>query len=336
MERQVFETILAQIILCSIFLLLVFLFIKTLFSANNEKRIKDFALDSKSADDLSIADAFLKFCMGMIKLISKGLKKSHVLNNYATSFEKYLVYNEHKTFKSIDYISLKFLVMLGVEFLYFLTLLIKYTTFNLPVFLFVSLISFFSIDLIIIALYKSHKKLIEEQLLQAIVMMNSAFKSGKNILQAIEIVKKELPSPIKDEFAIIHKDISYGLDLGVVFDRFYKRVKLEEAKYITSSLSLLSKTGGNIVTVFNMIEKNFYDRLKIKNELEALTSSSKFLYRMLISLPVIFILVIVTMNPTYFNPLISTKLGFVIDIIILVLYLIYIVIIKKMMKVEEV
>ena len=166
--------------------------------------------------------------------------------------------------------------------------------------------------------------------------MNSAFKSGKNIHQAIEIVKKELPSPIKEEFAIIYTDINYGLDLTVVFERFYKRVKVEEAKYITSSLSLLSKTGGNIVTVFNMIEKNFYDRLKIKNELEALTSSSKFLYRMLISLPVIFVLVIVMMNPTYFNPLIRTKLGYVIDLIIILLYVIYIIIIKKLMKVEEV
>jgi len=167
-------------------------------------------------------------------------------------------------------------------------------------------------------------------------MMNSAFKSGKNILQAIEIVKKELPSPIKEEFEIIHKDLSYGLDLSTVFERFYKRIKLKEAKYITSSLSLLSKTGGNIVTVFNMIEKSFYDRLKIKNELAALTSSSKFLYRMLIGMPIIFVLVIITMNPTYFNPLLTTNIGYIIDVIILVLYIIYIMIIKSVMKVEEV
>ena len=336
MEKQAIGTLVSHLAICGIFLVLVFLMVKILASVQNEKRIKDFALDSKNADELSIADAFLKFCLNSIKLISKALIKSHVLNNYAKSFEKYLIYNNQKVFKSIDYISLKFLTMIGVQVLYFISISIKYTTFNLPVFLIGSLFSFMCIDLIIIWLFKSHKKLLEEQLLQAIVMMNSAFKSGKNIHQAIEIVKKELPSPIKEEFAIIYTDINYGLDLTVVFERFYKRVKVEEAKYITSSLSLLSKTGGNIVTVFNMIEKNFYDRLKIKNELEALTSSSKFLYRMLISLPVIFVLVIVMMNPTYFNPLIRTKLGYVIDLIIILLYVIYIIIIKKLMKVEEV
>lgn len=336
MEKQVLEVIIALIVICSILLILVFLFVKTFFSAHSERRIKDFALDNKDPDELSIADAFLKLCLNSIKIISKGLNKSHVLKDYANHFEKYLMYNSQETFKSIDYISLKFLTMLGVQFLYLISISVKFTSFNIIMFLFGSLISFFCIDLVIILLFKNHKKLIEEQLLQAIVMMNSAFKSGKNILQAIEIVKKELPSPIKEEFAIIYKDLSYGLDLSVVFERFYNRVRVEEAKYITSSLALLSKTGGNIVSVFNMIEKNFYDRLKIKNELDALTSSSKFLYRMLISLPVIFILVIVMMNPNYFSPLISTKLGIVIDIIIIGIYITYIFIIKKMMKVEEV
>ncbi|MBQ6841199.1 MAG: type II secretion system F family protein [Bacilli bacterium] len=336
MNKQVLTVTMSQIIICSIFLILVFIVVKTLFSIKSERRIKAFALDDKTQDDLSIADLFLKFCLNSIKIFSKSLKKSQVLNDYAKHFEKYLIYNDNQTFKSIDYISLKFLVMFGIQILYVISLSIKYAAFSLPVFLIGSIIGFFSVDFIIIWLYKNHKKLIEQQLLQAIVMMNSAFKSGKNILQAISIVKKELPSPIKDEFSIIYTDLTYGLDINVCFERFYNRVKVEEAKYITSSLSLLSKTGGNIVTVFNMIEKNFYDRLKIKNELEALTSSSKFLYRMLISLPILFILVIVAMNPTYFNPLISTKIGYIIDLAILVLYVIYIMIIKRMMRVEEV
>lgn len=336
MAKEVLSTIISPIIICSIFWILVFLVIKIIFSANNEKRIKDFALDNDDGDSLSIEDGFLKLCLNSIKLLSRLFGKSQVLNDYAKKLEKYLIYNDQKTLKSIDFISLKFLVMFGVQILYFLLLFIKYNRFSFPAFLIGSLISFFIVDVIIILLFKNHKKLIEEQLLQAIVVMNSAFKSGKNIIQAIEIVKKELPSPIKEEFAIIYTDISYGLDLGTVFNRFYNRVKVEEAKYITSSLSLLSKTGGNIVTVFNMIEKNFYDRLKIKNELDALTSSSKFLYRMLISLPIIFILVIVAMNPEYFNPLITTKIGYVIDVLILVIYIIYILIVKKMMQVEEV
>ena len=336
MKLQAFNQLVAHLVICTIFLVLVFIFIKIYISSKYEKRIKDFSLESKSEKTVSLADAFLNICHAFIKRISSLAKRSHFLTNYAKKFDKYIVEDDKNTFSSFDYIALKFVVMLGVQVLYLVSTLIKYTTFNIMVFLIASLIGFFVVDIIIYFLHKNRKKLIEEQLLQAIVMMNSAFKSGKNILQAIEIVKKELPSPIKDEFEIIYTDLTYGLDLSTVFDRFYKRVKIEEAKYITASLSLLSKTGGNIVTVFNMIEKTFYDRLKIRDELAALTSSSKFLYRMLISLPVIFVIVIVSMNPTYFSSLLNTKIGLVIDFLILILYISYIVIIKRMMRVEEV
>lgn len=336
MNEQVFNQLLAHLLISGIFLVLVFVIIKIIISSKNERRIRSFSLDSKEEVSLSIADGFLEFCLKIIKLISKGLGKSQVFKDYAKHFNKYIITDDKSSFKAIDYVALKFVVMIGIQFLYLLSTLIKYNNFSLPVFLIGSLVSFFIVDFVMIYIYRSRKKLIEEQLLQAIVMMNSAFKSGKNILQAIEIVKKELPNPIKDEFNIIYTDITYGLDLAVVFERFYKRIKLEEAKYITASLSLLSKTGGNIVTVFNMIEKTFYDRLKIKNELSALTSSSRLLYRMLVFMPIIFIFVIVAMNPSYFNPLLTTKIGYVIDLLLLALYIVYILIVKQVMKVEEV
>ena len=189
-------------------------------------------------------------------------------------------------------------------------------------------------DIILIIVYKKKRNTIEAGLLQAIVIMNSAFKSGKNIWQAINIVKTSTESPIKEEFEIISKDIDYGLDLLTVFERFYNRVKVEEVKYITSSLSLLNKTGGNIVSVFNMIEKHFYDKLKIKNELNSLTSSSKMLYRILVVIPFVFIIVITMLNKDYFNPLFNNILGIFAIILAPILYTIYILVIRKILKVE--
>ena len=105
MEKQVLGTLISWLIICSIFLILVFLFVKILFSVRYEKRIKDFALDNKTGDDLSIADAFLRFCLNTIKLISKSLNKSHVLNDYAQHFEKYLSYQDNWSLQ--EYLMLK-------------------------------------------------------------------------------------------------------------------------------------------------------------------------------------------------------------------------------------
>jgi len=335
MDIVIVEKLARNIIIGLIFLVLVFAMVKMYISIKFEKRIKNFALEISDDGKVSFIDCVINKFFSLVKKLSKSLKKSHVAQDYSKHLEKYLNYNDIKI-TSIDFISIKVLCMLLIQLLYLFTLLIKFTKFSLIQFILVSIISFFSIDLFLVLNFKNKKKLMEEQLLQAVVIMNSAFKSGKNIYQAVEIAKKELPLPMKEEFNIISKDISYGLELEVVFNRFYNRIKVEEAKYITSSLALLSKTGGNIVSVFNMIEKNFYNRLKIKNELESLTSSSRFLYKMLLFLPLVFILVIVMLNPSYFEVLLTTKVGLIIDIIMLVLFVCYIILIKKIMKVDEV
>ena len=62
--------------------------------------------------------------------------------------------------------------------------------------------------------------------------------------------------------------MTYGLSIEVVFERFYNRVKLDDAKYIASSLTLLNKTGGNIVKVFGTREKSFFSKKKRKQEMQ--------------------------------------------------------------------
>lgn len=336
MNSAVITKLIIEIIICIIFIICVFLFVRLFYQGKYVKRIEKFSISKNNINENNIYDKVYKFFVKILKKISRFTKKSYFLSNYAKKLDKYLIYNKNKNITSYDYISLKIVYMLFVLLLYFVTCIIKYVNISFFISLIISVLSFFIIDLIIIINYKNKRNTIESGLLQAVVIMNSAFKSGKNIYQAINIVRTSLSSPIKDEFDIIAKDLNYGLDLTTVFSRFYDRVKVDEIKYITSSLSLLNKTGGNIVSVFNMIEKHFYDKLKIKNELSSLTSSSKMLYKVLIFIPFIFVVIIITLNPNYFNPLITTKIGLVLDIIMLLIYILYIIVIKKILKVEKI
>lgn len=154
-------------------------------------------------------------------------------------------------------------------------------------------------------------------------------------MQAVDIVKRELEGPIKDEFKKIYMDMTYGLSVEIVFNRFYERVKLEDAKYISSSLSLLNTTGGNIVRVFGSIEKSIFNKKKLRNEMKSLTAASIFVYRILVFLPLIFSFLIFVLNPTYFNPFFKTPFGLLLFLLIIVLYISYIVVIKKVLKVKS-
>ena len=224
---------------------------------------------------------------------------------YGEKYNKYISFDKRDKVDGIDYVAIKFLVLIGGLLLTLVMALGHRINFNLLIFLLVFVLCFYSVDIYLNINFKKKRKQIEDDLLKAIIIMNNAFQSGRNIMQAIEVVKNELDGPIQDEFKKIYLDITYGLDLELVFNRFYERVKLDDAKYITSSLSLLNKTGGDIIKVFSLIEKSIFDRKNLKNELNSLTASSQFVFKLLVFLPFILIGIIFILNPTYFTPLLE-------------------------------
>ena len=129
-------------------------------------------------------------------------------------------------------------------------------------------------------------------------------------------------------------ELNFGLEIDVVFERFSKRVNLDEITYLTASLSVLSKTGGNIIKVFSSIEQNLFNKKKLKLELASLTGTSKIIVTALYLVPALFILFVSLVSPGYFEPFYTTELGFIFMGIILVLYIIYIVSVNKIMKVR--
>ena len=314
--------------------ILLFIILYVLILSRYNKKITDrfdkYTIKSNKNTKPSFFDTFFRFLNNIITKLSNILNKSAVLNNYGKKFDKYV---ENNKYKGIDLVSIKILLSLCFGLLYIISSSIRFN-FNIMFLLLIIILSFFLIDIYYIFDYKNNRKIIEKDLLNAIIIMNNAFKSGMNITEAVNIVSNELTGPIKKEFIKIKMDIDYGLSLEVVFDRFYERVKIEDIKYISSSLSLINKTGGNIVKVFDSIEKNFYDKKKINDELNSLTSSSKFMFKLLVTMPILLIIVIILLNKEFFLPLVTTIIGRFIILIMLILYVSYIILIKSILRVK--
>lgn len=326
-------TILQSILM--IVILGVILYLLRLYRAVRfEKRLGKFAITTVNRYEISFFDKIGEYVWLIIKKISKILKKSVVFSNYGLKYNKYISFEEKNKKDGLDYVSMKFLLGFMVVIFSLISLLFNNLKLDFMILLIIFLFSFFIPDIFLSISFAKKRKMVEEDLLKAIIIMNNAFQSGRNIMQAIECVKRELDGPIEDEFKKIYLDITYGLSLDVVFNRFYDRVKIEDAKYITTSLTLLNKTGGNIIKVFSLIEKSIFDKKNLKNELRSLTSASRFVFRLLVALPLIFSSIIFILNPTYFKPLFTTGLGIVVLIIILLLYIIYILVIKKALEVK--
>ena len=322
--------ILIQIVLVFTFVILITLLIRLDNAVKLEKRIARYSV--RFNDDGNQLSMVEKLWKNYIKFVKKQRKKIRKMFPTLTiRYDKYSVGSEHK---AEDFITHKLVISLIFIILTIIATAVQgkmVTIFQLLVSL---VIGFYILDIYLVIMRKINKKKIENDMLRAIIIMNNAFKSGKSTIQAVEIASKKLQAPIGLEFKKIYEEMQYGLSVDTVFDRFSKRVDIEEAEYLSSSLTILNRTGGNIVAVFDSIEKTLFDKMKLKEDLKNSTTVSKLVVRILLFAPVIFVLLIYFLNPDYFDPFFGSPLGYLMLGIIAIMFIIYTYLLNRIVKVN--
>lgn len=326
------------IIIKIIIILVIFIFVTLLLrysiAQKKERRISSYSLLPLKDNNIPLGDKIKKFYLLLVKKNRKYLKRINYFNKKSKKYEKYIKYKHRDEIVAIDFITNKLIITLLFVLLAFLSSIFNDKGLTIVSLLVNLILGYYLLDIFLFFYYKRQTKLIDNELLRAIIVMNNAFKSGKSTLQALNIAASELPEPISDEFKKMYLDMKYGLSVDAVFDRFAKRVDLEEAVYLSSSLTILNKTGGNIVEVFSSIERTLFDKKKLNEELKNISASPNMIIKVLFIIPIVFVLIIYILNPNYFKPLFESTLGYMIIGIIVLMFIIYVVLLKRIMKIE--
>ena len=307
---------------------IIILLFKLHKAIRSERRIARYSLRMEAQEELSYFDKMIEKYQKIIKKFQKNEK----LMKYSSKYEKYAQVGEG--LGAIQFVINKLVIAFCFIVLVIISYAIQGKMIGFIGFIFSFIIGYYIYDIYLIFSKKRRTQKIKTDMLRAVIIMNNAFKAGKSTLQAVEITSHDLPYPIAREFEKIYQDMSYGLSVDVAFMRFAKRVKLEEANYIASSLTILNKTGGNIINVFTSIEKTLFDKKKLEEDLKNSTAASNLVVKVLMIIPILFILMIYVISPDYFEPLFASALGYMILFIVLLMFVIYIYLLNKIMKVR--
>lgn len=294
-----------QIMLAFLLIAIITVLLRVNSAFKLEKRISRYSVRySDSNSNVSIFDKVWSWYKLFVKRQRKKMRKL-----FPTLINRYDKYVSSEEVKAADYITHKFVVAIIFVILTIVGMAIQGKFVTLLQLLISFVIGFFILDIGLIIQNRINRKKIENDMLKAIIVMNNVFKSGKSTIQAVEIASKKLTGPIGYEFKKIYQEMKYGLSVDAVFDRFSKRVKIESAEYLSSSLTILNKTGGNIIAVFDSIEKTLFDKKKLEEELKNLTTVSKLVIKILTFVPVLFVFIIYMLDRDYFKPFFESTLG---------------------------
>jgi tight adherence protein B len=93
-----------------------------------------------------------------------------------------------------------------------------------------------------------------------------------SVLQAMEAVGKELPPPVSVEFRRVVQEVQLGLPMETALEHLLERISSEDLDLVITAINIQREVGGNLAEILDVISHTIRERVRIKGEIEVLTS----------------------------------------------------------------
>ncbi|MFA5139050.1 MAG: type II secretion system F family protein [Elusimicrobiota bacterium] len=116
---------------------------------------------------------------------------------------------------------------------------------------------------------------VEAQLMDAMILMSNALKSGLDIVQGFELVQRDLVPPISEEFGLVLKNYSLGTPFEKALAGMEDRIASRLLSYMIKAIVIQRSVGGNLTKIFDRIVDNIREEGKLEEKAQALTAQQR-------------------------------------------------------------
>ncbi|MEE8567247.1 MAG: type II secretion system F family protein [Anaerolineales bacterium] len=146
----------------------------------------------------------------------------------------------------------------------------------------------------------------EKQLIDVLVLINGAVRAGFSLLQALEIVMREMKPPASEEFKRVVHEVGLGLALPQALANLAARMQNDDLNLMVTSIEIHYQVGGNLATMLSAVTETIRERIRLFGEVRVITTQQRYTGYLLSVLPFIIGALLFIMNPEYmaqlFNP----------------------------------
>jgi tight adherence protein B len=143
----------------------------------------------------------------------------------------------------------------------------------------------------------------------AIDMMIGALRAGHAFSKALQLVAMEAPEPVGGEFRKTFEEHNLGRPIKECLIHLSERVESSELKLFVTAVLLQRETGGNLTEILEKISYTIRERFKLAGQMQVYTAQGRLSAWVLSSLPIMFIVIISAINPSYLKPLFNEPVG---------------------------
>jgi len=138
-----------------------------------------------------------------------------------------------------------------------------------------------------------------DQLGDTITLLANSLRSGYSFLQSMEMVARETPAPMGDEFRRVIREVGLGLSTQDALNNLVKRMPSEDLDLMITAVNIQQEVGGNLAVILDTIGHTIRERVRIKGEIRTLTAMGRISGYIISGLPLFLGIVITLINPKY-------------------------------------
>jgi tight adherence protein B len=158
----------------------------------------------------------------------------------------------------------------------------------------------------------------ESQLVDVLVLITGAVKTGFSLLQAMEAVEREMQPPASDEFRRVHTEIGLGISLSQALDNLSTRMQNQDLDLVVTAVKIHNQVGGNLSTMLEAVTETVRERDRLFREARVITTQQRYTSYLISLLPVAIGLLMFMINPDYIMQLFTNGLYIIIPILAVV------------------
>lgn len=173
----------------------------------------------------------------------------------------------------------------------------------------------------------------ERQLIDVLVLVNGAVRAGFSLLQALEVVTREMQAPAAEEFQRVTREVGLGLPLGEALANLSTRMQNADLNLMVTAINIHNQVGGNLATMLEAVSGTIRDRIRLFAEVRVLTTQQRYTSYILSLLPVFVASALFFLSPDYISRIFNRDMV-CIPATAAVLVVLGIVISQRMIKIE--
>ena len=137
------------------------------------------------------------------------------------------------------------------------------------------------------------------QLADTIGIMANSLRSGYSLLQAMELVARETPPPMGEEFSRVVREVGLGLAPERALENLVRRINSDDLDLMVTAIKVQHEVGGNLSKILDTIGTTIRERVRIKGEIKVLTAQQSMAGYIIAGLPLALTGVLLLLNPSY-------------------------------------